>query len=259
MKTPVWAIKLWTFVRATIANPKIVLPVVGAVAFVAQRDKEFSTGQLIAIGIGVAPWLLKFVKSMELFGQKLDFHPQTPEETRASIENRMLEAEPAEIVAEANDANLQVVPAPIPAPAPNNDPAQMTLSDWLASERAALSKLALIYGGHVKSEVKVAGMAWDGLIMTASGNVLVEIKHVRRGEGGSVASNLKIKLVQMIRSRRSGLADSGVKVPSIAVAIIVHDPVNMGRLSELREAGAFVAEQTGASVWVWRTSELVTA
>lgn len=181
--------------------------------------KPLTTGALVMLGLIALPGLLKIVKRAKIAGVELE--AQTPDEVEQRIER--------EVVQNAADA-VVVVHGDAGQPAPSVK--QVTSSTFSHYERLAISRIASLYGGVAKTDVRIGDVSVDAVIERDSGSIGIEVKHVSEFRIGKAALKLHREIRLVIR-RFSNIIYSNDHIDRFFLVLVGYFPKDTKEWTDL--------------------------
>jgi hypothetical protein len=151
--------------------------------------KPLTTGALVMIGLIALPWLLKIVKRAKIAGVELE--AQSPDEVEERIER--------EVVQNALDAKQAPAAGGVDVLV-EGDAEQKMFQIKSAStvfsyyERLAINRIAKLYSGTAKTDVRVGSLNLDAVIEAHGARIGVEVKNVTKNRIQKNKGRLKREL-----------------------------------------------------------------
>jgi hypothetical protein len=207
--------------------------------------KPLTTGALVMLGLIALPWLLKIVKRAKIAGVELE--AQSPDEVEDRIEREVVQ----------NAPNAQ--PQPVGGAAAlivNGDPEQKSFDIKTAStvfsyyERLAINRIASLYGGTAKTDVRVRSFNLDAVVEANGARIGIEVKNVSRTRLQQNRSRLKRELLNFLRRITALFLDGDEFIERFILVLIGHFPKNAPEWTSLESLGDEMRAATPAAIAV---------
>lgn len=227
-------------------RPTTIVSVIGVVGLSIDLFwKPLTTGALVMLGLIALPWLLKIVKRAKIAGVELE--AQSPDEVEERIER--------EVVQNAIDAQPQPAGGAVNLIV-EGDAEQKIFGFKAAStvfsyyERLAINRIAKLYGGTAKTDIRVGSLNLDAVIESHGARIGIEVKNVSPTRLQKNRVRLKRELRDYLRQITRFFVGGDVYIERFILVLIGYFPKSSAEWTLLESLGNELRADSPAAIAV---------